>query len=284
MADNPQIPLDSFQKWMQQMLLDPHGQTDVDAADLLPDAMKGASLESVVNDSDRLSAAEHLAIYQRSYIARLRDCMAKQFSALEYALGEELFCGFADNYLEHYPSNSYNLAQLGEHFADYLEDTRPDKDQDEREEWPDFMIELARFEYAASIIFDQKADEDFRLADENTPEESLKLIPVFYAFYFRFPIRWFYHEFISDNKPGLPRAQDTFCAIVRKNYKLALFDLNAGQYYLLRYLMAGHSVSEAKQLLCEQNNFDEAQLNEVWPVWKQRWLELGFFRVDQDTE
>lgn len=278
MADSPKIPLSSFQQWMQQMLLDPHGQTDVDPMQVLPGELQGGSLESVINDSKRLPAHEHLAIYQRSYIARLRDCMAKQFSALEYALGENLFCGFADNYLELYPSKSYNLMNLGEHFADYLEETRPDKDAEIKEEWPDFMIELARFEYATMIIFDEKGDEDFMLADEHTPEEQMQLIPVFYAFRFQFPIRWFYSEFVNDREPGLPHAQETFCAIVRRNYKLALFDLNPGQYYLLSYLKGGYSIEEAKDLLCKNEGFDAGELERVWPVWKKRWLELGFFR------
>ncbi|GAB5522491.1 MAG: hypothetical protein Roseis2KO_03630 [Roseivirga sp.] len=279
MADSTKIPLSGFQQWMQQMLLDPHGQTDVDPMQMLPAELQAGSLEAVVNDSDRLSAREHLAIYQRSYIARLRDCMAKQFSALEYALGEQLFCGFADNYLELYPSKSYNLMNLGEHFADYLEDTRPDKGAPVKEEWPDFMIELARFEYATMIIFDEKAEEDFVLADENTPEEQMSLIPVFYAFHFQFPIRWFYSEFVNDREPGLPRAQQTFCAMVRRDYKLALFDLNQGQYYLLSYLKGGYTISEAKQLVCDNEGFDADKLEEVWLVWKKRWIQLGFFRL-----
>lgn len=279
MAESSNIPLSSFQQWMQQMLLDPHGQTEVDPMQVLPGAFQGGGLESVINDSKRLPAREHLAIYQRSYIARLRDCMAKQFSALEYALGEELFCGFADNYLELYPSTSYNLIDLGANFAEYLEDTRPDKDEAIKEEWPDFMIELARFEYATMIIFDEQADEGFVLADEQTPEEELRLIPVFYAFYFQFPIRWFYSEFVNGNKPGMPYAQDTFCAIVRRNYKLALFDLNPGQYYFLNYIKEVGSVSRAKRLLCENQGFDSGKLEEVWPVWKKKWIEQRFFRV-----
>ncbi len=279
MADSPEIPLSGFQQWMQHMLLDPHGQTETDPMQLLPEAFTGGNVASVINDSDRLSAREHLAIYQRSYIARLRDCMAKQFSALEYALGENLFCGFADNYLELYPSKSYNLMNLGEHFADYLEATRPDKDQPVKEEWPDFMIELARFEYATMIIFDEKADEGFTLVDENTPEEQLELIPVFYPFNFQFPVRWFYSEFVNGREPGLPYAQETFCAIVRRNYKLALFDLNQGQYFLLSYLKGGYSLAEAKKLLCENEGFDTGKLEGVWPVWKKKWLELGFFRL-----
>jgi len=73
--------------------------------------------------------------------------MASQFKALEYALGESLFKGFADQYLQANPSQSYTLMDLGKNFSSYLEATRPDKEYSEKEDWPDFMIELAAFEY-----------------------------------------------------------------------------------------------------------------------------------------
>ena len=89
MSDKVNIPLLQFQEWMQQLLLDPFQQTEVNPSDILPDAFH--TLEDVVHDSEKLAAKDHLAIYQRSYIARLRNCMATQFSALEYALGEDIF-------------------------------------------------------------------------------------------------------------------------------------------------------------------------------------------------
>lgn len=279
MAESPKIPLSSFQQWMQQLLLDPHTQTDVNPQSLLPSEMHEGTLETVIKDSERLSAKEHLAIYQRSYIARLRDCMAKQFSALEYALGKDLFCVFADNYLEHYPSTSYNLIGLGEHFADYLAANRPDKDEPIKEDWPDFMIELARFEYATNVIFDEKADHDFTLATSATNEANLKLIPVFYTFEFQFPIRWYYSEFVNEKNPELPFAQQTYCIVLRDNYRLKLFDLHAEQYYFLKYLKLGNTIAEAKRLLSENEGITGERLEEVWPIWKEKWTALGFFSV-----
>src|SRR6202008_4858565 len=113
-----------------------------------------AAVEDIVNQSQRLSAVHHLDLYRHSYIARLRSCMQSQFSALAYALGSELFELFADQYLDTYPSESYTLNTLGEKFAIFLQEPRPDAGQEPKETWPDFMIELAGFEYALSKIFD----------------------------------------------------------------------------------------------------------------------------------
>ena len=146
MAKQPPIPLSSLQKWMQQVIIGPSDAEQRFPQAFLPKDWQGLNLDMIIKPSSKLSSQQHLSIYQFSYIARLRACMASQFKALEYALGEKLFEGFADEYLKTYPSKSYTLMDLGAQFADFLEETRPDKDQEEREDWPDFMIELKSME------------------------------------------------------------------------------------------------------------------------------------------
>src|ERR1700753_3361545 len=119
----PDFSVAQLQSWMQGMLV--HH---------VPVAEGGLGTEDVVNATERLSAVAHLKIYRHSYIARLRACMQNQFAALAYALGNELFEAFADQYLNTYPSNSYTLNTLGEKFPDFLQQTRPDID--EQESWP----------------------------------------------------------------------------------------------------------------------------------------------------
>ena len=278
MAKKRNIPLTEVQKWMQQLLLDPHSMADEASAPTLTNESVDSSLEAVIKSSKRLSARQHLAIYQMSYVARLRDCMAKQFSALEYALGENLFQAFADEYLQQYPSTNYNLITLGEKFASFLEATRPDKNEAVKEDWPDFMIELTRFEYAINIIFEEKGEENYTLASHSTHEEAMQLIPVFYIFNFQFPIRWYYASFVNKQEPELPMPKQSFCVVLRHKYKLFIHDLNFGQFQFLRYLKSGLSIAQAKQQLLTQNGVDPSQLETFWPIWKKQWVEAGFFR------
>ena len=260
------IPLKDLQAWMQQMIIDPQGAGEAPAG-----------LESIIKPSSKLSGRQRLNIYQRAYVARLRDCMAKQFSALEYALGKDLFQRFADEYLEAHPSTSYTLMDLGARFADFLEATRPDKDQ--RESLPDFMIELIQFEYHLNTLFDVKADENYLLADAATPDDRLQLIPVFELFAFRFPINWYYTEFINSRDPDLPFPRASYSVIKRHNYRLGMFELRPEQYLFLRDLKAGRYVIEAKQMIVERHDDQATQLNEVWPHWRKAWISAGFFRV-----
>ena len=259
--------LRDIQSWMQSALIHPQALFDSQAT----------SLEEFVADSEKLSAREHLAIYQRSYLGRLRNCMSTQFSALEYALGKELFRMFADEYLQNCPSESYNLTDLGRNFSNFLAETRPDKDQEQKEDWPDFMIELADFEYNITLIFDEHAEEDYQPADLDTPEEAIDLIPVFHLFQHQFPISAYYSAFSNDQSPELPFPQKSHCLILRHNYRLGLYELHEAQYEFLRHFQQNRSVKQALEGMISQGT-DPLQLKEVWSVWKHEWTKRNFFR------
>lgn len=273
------IPLVNFQQWMQQLLLDPFQQTGVDPRNLLPDSFKDSSLEDLVHHSDKLSALDHVGIYQRSYIARLRNCMAQQFSALEYALGEDIFCAFADDYLASRPSYNYNLSLLGKHFPEYLEANRPDAEEETKEDWIDFIIELAQFEYDLGVIFEQKAEEEYQLAKIDSPEEEINLVPICELFTFRFPVREFYSEFKNGKEPSLPFERKSYCVVLRHQFKLSVYDLHNEQHAFLKYLKQGVDIPMAKSKFNAEHLDTSNQFDAIWENWKARWIGANFFQV-----
>ncbi|MEP6611991.1 MAG: DNA-binding domain-containing protein [Mucilaginibacter sp.] len=266
--DPSNFSLTQLQNWMQGILV--HHAPVQDIA--VP-----AAVEDIVNPSQRLSAVHHLDIYRHSYIARLRACMQSQFSALAYALGSELFELFADQYLDSYPSESYTLNSLGQKFALFLQETRPDAELEEKENWPDFMIELAGFEYALSEIFDEHADEELAEALPDTPDELLKLAPVFQLFHQQYPICGYYLEFTQGKEPELPFPEESYCAVTRHNYKLGLFTIRTAQYHFLKNMQQGDTVEAAKDNLVKAFGFKRADLEKIWPEWKKGFIETGFF-------
>ena len=260
---------------MQSILLNPFQEEN--SMSRSTDVTFKLSTEDIIHHSEKLSAEEHLAIYRRSYLARLRSCMAQQFSALEYALGEELFRAFADDYLVQHPSSHYNLSLLGLHFPVHLENTRPDVDQEKKEDWIDFMIELAIFEYQVHQLFEQRADENYQTATSQDPEETLVLLPVCSLFKFRFPIRAFYTAFKNGERPELPFENESCCIVLRQQYKLVIYDLQAEQHEFLVDLKTGMNVPVAKETFRKRNSIDTKDFEQIWSVWKQRWIEANFF-------
>ena len=259
-----------MQQWMQGMVLqrgihdpgDPVGQLRV---------------IDVVNSSQRLSAVRHLDIYKGSYIARLRECMRNQFSALAYALGRELFEAFADQYLETCPSQSYTLNELGRKFSGFLEDTRPDAGLEQKESWPDFMIELAGFEYSLSLIFDELSAENPDIAVEETPDEALRLSPVFHLFHHHYPVCRYYLEFSQKKEPELPFPVESWCVVTRLNYRLGLFVIKPAQFFFLSCLAGGGPVSLAKEELARKFHFSAVDVDEMWQEWRKNFIASGFF-------
>jgi hypothetical protein len=262
---NGSFTLEQLQGWMQHSLVRREAVTDV---------------SDMICDSSRLSAEQHLGIYRRSYIARLRECMKNQFSALAFALGEELFQMFADEYLSAHPSDSYTLGDLGRRFPDFLEATRP---QDEKASWPDFMIELARFEFALGEIFDEEAEEAV-LASKEALDSDLHLAPVFYLFRYRYPVCRYYLDVTKKNEPELPFEQESFCAVTRSNYHLGLSELREGQYLFLERMSLGSPVAEAMEYLAKESKLEMEKLLEIWPEWRRGFLRSGFFTTNQSQE
>lgn len=264
------IPLTQLQNWMQGML--------VKGRPLTNDWM---TIEAVVNPSERLSALRHLNIYRSSYIARLRACMQNQFTALTYALGDNLFESFADQYLDSFPSESYTLNTLGEKFPAFLEQTRPDAGQEQKESWPDFMIELAGFEYALSEIFDEQATGDYTSLTIETPDNLLKLTPVLHLFHHRFPICQYYLNFTQHKKPDLPFPEESHCAVTRRDYKLGLFVIRGAQYHFLKSMQEGRSVKKSMKYLSKNFEYKIEDLEKIWPEWKRSFIESGLLSLKE---
>lgn len=267
MSTAKQFNLAQTQQWMQAALVRQEGRSHA------------AFPEHFVSESGRLTAARRLDIYRHSYVARLRECMKNQFSALAYALGEELFQMFADQYLAARPSDSYTLNELGRRFPDFLEETRPDAGQEQRESWIDFVIQLARFEYTLSEIFDAQADDEGEPAGESTPDERLRLAPLLRLFQHPYPICRYYLEVTREKEPELPFEEESHCVVTRNNYRLGLLEIKPAQYQLLDALARGHTVTGAKELLVNRHGFDAQRLDNAWASWRKTFIAAGFFRT-----
>ncbi len=239
--------LERIQRWMQAVITHPGG---VGSGISSPEARRSVELdakglESIVAPSATLTGAERLAIYSRSYHARLLQCFREMFPALFQALGEKLFNLFALDYLQRYPPHSYTLDDLADRFAQHLAETRPDSDAPpgERESWPDFIVELAEIEWAFLKIYDGPGTEGRALpAAENIRALSLERIletrpvhaPSLRLFAFRYPVHAYMLAARRGEHPQMPAPRDTFVAATRMNYRVALFELSTQQHTLLK--------------------------------------------------
>lgn len=265
MKKTPNFPLKQLQSWMQACLVQPvdpslrghHGPVSVE------------EVEALIAPSKRMSAQQRLAIYQRGYFARLQECMSKQFSVLRHALGEELFRDFAFDYLRLYPSTSYTLGELGARFPDFLESTRPDKDAapEDRESWPDFMIELARLEWACFRLTEADGNQAGPVVLVE-PEGAIAfhLPSAMRLFELRFPSYEYYQTVMREEAEAVfPAPERNFLLLVNRKHRIGAFTLSEIEYGLWQKFVAGKTQVEAFADLPEEHR----------RTWVEKWQGFG---------
>jgi hypothetical protein len=263
------LSLEALQGWMQATLIFPR-ETDA------------GEIGQILEDSPRLKAADRLAIYQRSYHLRLLRCLQEQFPALCHALGRELFNGFAREYLQQLPSESYTLCDLGRRFSTYLEDARPDREAsaEKREGWIDFMVDLTRFEREVYVMFDAPGHEGKPFASEGTPDDRLRLQPCFQLHESRFPVAAYYHQVKNRQSPELPPRAHSWLALARTQFVVHTFPLSAVQFQFLQVLQNGATASEALESVARTSGRPVEEISRAWSGpegLRKRWIEAGFF-------
>ncbi|HTU12061.1 MAG TPA: DNA-binding domain-containing protein [Allosphingosinicella sp.] len=253
---------------MHAALIDPHADP---------------AAQALFAEDGRLGAAAGLAIYRRGYVLRIAACMREQFPALCHALGRALFEDFVADYIRDCPPERHTLYDLGRRFPDWLEEHRPDADA--REAWVDFMIDLARFEYATFAMFDAEGNEGRPFASADTPDSALRLQPAFALGAYGFPVAGYYHAVRRGETPSLPPPAPCHVALVRTDYVTRTLPLSEPQHAFLAALLAGRDVEAALALVSARHGLDPELACGMWrgtTGCRQRWIEWGLF-VDADA-
>jgi hypothetical protein len=290
-------PLDVVQRWFQAVVTHPAGVAEGAAGDEAQRLLRldRGELEMVVRRSRNLTAEERLSIYANAYWARLLECLGDCFPVLRTALGEEVFDSFAFEYLQRYPSRSYTLDRLGERFPQFLDETRPPETAQEVA-WPDFLIDLARFEWTLAKVFDgpgvegQKLlrHEDLDGLREAPPERfaAARLVPVvcLRLLVSRYPVNAYYtavrHAEEGDEVP-IPEPAEERVAILRRDFVVRRYSLSRPQHALLEAVLTGATVNEAIAAAAAQpdvTGLDDEVLAASLQAWFRFWTAEGFFQ------
>lgn len=245
-----------------------------------PEATDRESIDTYFVGSPSLDQSACLGIYQRGYILRLTKCLAEQFRALRYALGDQLFDRFAGEYLRDSPSQSYTLNDLGRRFASYLNDNRPDGDlpESQRETWIDFMVELASFEWLHFSLFDAPGHEGGEWPTADVVDTALELQPCFALAQYRFGVAAYYHSVTENRQPKFPAARQCYVALLRRDFMTSTFPISPFHYHFLSRL---YELGDVDQALAHVADSFAVPLDQVRESWRSdvrtAWIEAGFF-------
>jgi hypothetical protein len=242
-----------------------------------------ADLESVIRRSRALSSADRLEIYVNAYYARLLECLAEEFAVTSYALGEDLFGALAFGYLQHYPSQSYTLGQLGANFPRFLAESRLHAGENPAgagPSWTDFIIELATFERALYEVYDGPGSEGSELFDasslaalDSVAAADLRLMPApgLCLHEFEHPVHEYWGARKDGFEPNPPEPRRTWLALHRREFVVYRDELAEGEHAILAALAAGAPLSQAIGAAAGEGL--EARLGS----WFARWAAAGYF-------
>ena len=287
--------LNVVQRWFQTVIAHPGGVDEGVESDPARQLihLRRDQLEQVVCRSRNLSARDRMSIYANAYYARLLECVGECFPVLKRAVGEEVFNEFAFGYLQHYPSRSYTLNQIGKDFARYLQETRPDRGSDTTApavNWPDFLIDLARLEWAIDKVFDGPGIEKAEvltagqlqaIPSSRWPEARLKPVVCLKLMQFKYPVNDYYttvRRVAENDDVEVPGPQAQFVALTRLRYVVRRYELTRPQHALLDALSAGRTVGDAIALATQTTDMSDDELAAALHRWFSTWTAEAFFQ------
>ncbi|HWB01466.1 MAG TPA: DNA-binding domain-containing protein [Verrucomicrobiales bacterium] len=296
-ADSTQ--LEKMQRWFQAVISHPEG---VAAGAAAAEGGEGM-IEANLTRSNALDAADRLSVYADAYFARLIECMGEVFPMIKKFLGAETFDAFAFDYLQAIPSRSYTLHHLGQQFPAWLENSRPQAEEeagvasaDEGPDWPELLVDLARMEWIVYETFDGpgmegktalSAEALGRLPAEAWDKARLVPGPALSVAAFRFPVNGFYtalRQAGKDESATPPDAEPSWVAFNRRDFVVHRYELSESAHALLTAVIQSKPLAEALDEAAGAWPGADDELGQALQKWFQDWAEGEFFSGIESTD
>lgn len=180
------------------------------------------------------SPAENITIYQKNVRHNLTESLKNTYPLLLKLLGEDFFTAAASEYIDQYPSRSYNLHNYGEYFGQFLNQL-PTATQ------LIYLREVAEFEWACHRIYLAADHPPFAAnsLEKFTPEQhgQLQFIlhPASWLKKFRYPILDIVDLCKSNKETNVDIHKGGInLLIIRRELDLSLISLKEADYLFLQ--------------------------------------------------
>lgn len=264
-TQSPNLALETAQSWLLGVVT--HPESVAQGVESEASRVAPSELSSVIRATPTASALDRLEIYHSGYFARLEECLADDYSAVKFALGEPAFETLCRDYVQRHPSRHPNLNTFGARFAEFAEERVSEIGQ--------FVVELAKLEWAiVEVVHAPSSDSFTASALENVPPEALgdvRFSPSAAArlLFFEYPVNEYLQAVLQDRHPEIPGPAPCTVLLVRRAYRNRRMVLEPDQARVLGKLLAGECLAHALSSIA-------ANESEVGG-WFRSWTELGVF-------
>jgi hypothetical protein len=192
-----------------------------------------------------ISAADGLGIYRHAYRARLIECLADDFSALQALLGENHFDRIAESVIVDSPPREKTLNRYGRHVITFL------RRHPSATSFGDLALDIARLEWAiveaihAPLAPPIPHDLLAKIPQSEWPGIRLKVAPSLRIISSRWPIDMMYRQHLRGEVPVVPLPDPEFLLVFRRPDGLQRIAMVPERGRLISSLVRGLSLGEA---------------------------------------
>ncbi len=269
------VPLRALQEWFARAVMHPVSVTaGVDEQREIGGEPLGASdVERVVLPSSRLSGVERIEIYHDAYRARLVECLADDYPALQNALGEARFESLCHAYMAEFPSRSPNLNFFGRHMSDFCRTARV---------IPVWSADLAALEWAlvevihAAPVESPSQETLAKIAPADWPRARFTPGDAVRVLRFDWAVNAYFQAFNTGADVTEPAPGWSSTAVFRDGATIWRMDMSRPMHALLASLLGGAPLGQALDALATSGALAEDEAPLVMQ-WFRDWVRYGFF-------
>jgi hypothetical protein len=244
-----------------------------------------------IKPNDRLTSADRLEIYSRSYWFRVLDSLYDDFPGLRAVLGQRAFHTLSRAYLADCPSRSFTLRNLGSRLEDWLR-----RNPHYAGNRLALALGMVRLEWAHIEAFDNAAEPVLGPEDllELGPGFRVGLQPYIRLLALQYPVddlriqvnRASDERGAASNAPLKRKHQEItkrlsrfnprpiFLAVHRRNFLVYYRRMEAEEYRLLSALGDGQPIGPAIGRAFEGSSASNEEKQSMLEKWFARWAEL----------
>jgi len=209
------------------------------------------------------------------YGYRMVEAMSFDYPGVEHFLDHYgRFREVVMDYVAAYPSRSYTLNRLGDHFPEYLE-SRTDLPRKK------FLGDLARFELAITTTFDEvesaplTAEEIADVPADAWPQARIELIRAFRLLELDYPADLYLDSVKEESAHPPIRKSKRWLMLHRRDYRVKQSEIDRRQWQTLRRLRDGMTLGDA---IDEVSRKFRPRLTETELfTWFRKWTAIGLF-------
>jgi hypothetical protein len=268
-------PLGQLQEWFARAVMHPVSVTAaVEETTLGGESIGAGDVERVVLPSSRLSGVERIEIYHDAYRARLVECLADDYPALQSALGESPFEALCLAYVAEHPSRSPNLNFFGCHMSEFC--------RRRGSSVPEWSADLAALEWAlvevihAAPVESPSEEALAKIAPADWPRARFTPSDAVRVLEFDHAVNAYFQAYNTGADVGEPERGWSATAVFRDGATIWRMDMSRPMHALLVALVGGVPLGEALDALASSGALREEEAPLVMG-WFRDWVKYGFF-------